>query len=121
MNAGRYTVTDPAVLMAAAGDRDTFDALARTFLDCAPPIAEALRRALDGGAHAAIGQHSHALKGMTVLVGAAALTALLQRIETAARLAQAAPAEAATLAASFELVRREVALSLDDPDHGGGA
>ena len=114
MSAPRYLAIDPAVLMAAAGDRPTFDALSRTFLDYAPPICAALQQALAGGQHAAIGQHSHALKGMTMLVGATELTALLQQLETAARLGQ--PAAAPTLAPSFALVLREVALSLA---HGG--
>jgi HPt (histidine-containing phosphotransfer) domain-containing protein len=117
MSAPRYRAIDPAVLMAAAGDRATFDALARTFLDCAPPLYAALQQALADGRPAAIGQHSHALKGMTVLVGATGLTALLQQLETAARLGQPVPA-AATLAPDFDQVLREVALSLDDENAG---
>jgi len=112
----RYHAIDPAVLMAAAGDRATFDALSRTFLVCAPPIASALRQALAAGQHGAIGQHSHALKGMTMLVGAAELTALLQQLETAARALLPAPVAASLLESRFEQVLREVALSLD---HGG--
>jgi len=120
MSAPRYLAIDPAVLMAAAGDRATFDALARTFLDCAPPLCAALQQALADGRHAAIGQHSHALKGMTVLVGAAGLTALLQQLETAARLGQPMPA-AATLAPDFARVLREVALSLEHDGAAGAA
>lgn len=117
MSAVRYLAIDPAVLMAAAGDRATFNALARTYLDCAPPIFAALQQALLAGQHAAIGRHSHALKGMTMLVGATALTALLQQLETAARLQQPAPfAEA--LAPCYEAVQREVALSLTDATCG---
>jgi len=120
MSAPRYLATDPAVLMAAAGDRATFDALARTFLDCAPPLCAALRQALADGRRVAVGQHSHALKGMTVLVGATALTALLQQLETAARLGQPMPA-AATLAPDFAQVLHEVALSLAHDGAEGAA
>jgi len=119
MSGARYRAIDPTVLMAAAGDRATFDTLSRTFLECAPAIHAALQSALDAGDHAAIGRHSHALKGMTVLVGAAELTALLQQLETAESLLR--PAAAAALAPSFALALREVALSLDDAACGGGS
>lgn len=120
MTPPRYRAIDPAVLMAMAGDRATFNALSHTFLDCAQPILEALRQALASGQHAAIASQSHALKGMTMLVGAAELTTLLQQLETAARRAEAAPAAAAALEASFEQVRGEVTLSLRDDATGAG-
>lgn len=119
MSGRTYRATDPAVLMAAAGDRDTFVALSQTFLACAPPIAGQLEQALAAERHDAIGRHSHALKGMTMLVGAAELTALLQQLETAARQSHAVPEAARRLASCFDQVLREVAQAIDDPVCGG--
>lgn len=120
MNSVNYQAIDPAVLMSVAGDGASFKMLSQTFLAHAAPIAGQLRQALADGQAAAIGRHSHALKGMTVLIGATTLTSLLQQLETAARLLQAMPASAAEAwAPCFERVCREVALSLDDPAYGG--
>ena len=118
MSGVTYQAIDPSVLMAAAGDGASFKMLSQTFLDYAAPIADQLQQALAVGQHAAIGRHSHALKGMAGLIGAAELIALLQQMETAARLLQPMPAADAWVPC-FEQVCREVALSLDDPAYGG--
>lgn len=120
MNRATYQAIDPSVLMVAAGDGPSFKMLSQTFLDHAVPIAGQLRQALADGQHAAIGRHSHALKGMAGLIGAAALISQLQQLETAARLLQPMPAAAVDAwGACFEQVCGEVALSLDDPAYGG--
>ncbi|ELX08820.1 hypothetical protein Jab_2c08790 [Janthinobacterium sp. HH01] len=119
MSGATYQAIDPAVLMVAAGDGASFKMLSQTFLDHAEPIAGQLRQALADGQHAAIGRHSHALKGMAGLIGAATLISQLQQLETAARLLQPMPAATDAWMPSFEQVCREVALSLDDPAYGG--
>jgi HPt (histidine-containing phosphotransfer) domain-containing protein len=118
MTAARYQATDPAVLMAAAGDATTFRALSATFLESAPPIFASLQLALMSAQHASIRLHSHALRGMTVLIGANQLTALLLQLETASRQQQAA-AWSPGLAQCFAAVCREVALGMDDRAYGG--
>ncbi|SEO52431.1 HPt (histidine-containing phosphotransfer) domain-containing protein [Duganella sp. CF517] len=108
----RYGGIDPDVLWCACGaDRDAFQALSRIFLASAPPLLERLLRALEQGRAHEAGAASHALKGMTQLVGAAALSAALQRCERAAADGAALPA-AAPLTAQFALVMDEVAHSL---------
>ncbi|MCU6501294.1 Hpt domain-containing protein [Rugamonas sp. A1-17] len=107
-----YRVTAPGVLWQAAGaDLQTFRALAQTFLDHAPPLQARLEQALRLGSPAAIAAASHALKGMTVLVGAERLSALLQALERQAR-AGVAPAPDAGLAPLCGQVMDEVALSM---------
>lgn len=115
----RYGGIDPGVLWRACdGDRDAFQALARTFLASAPPLLERLLRALEQGRRHEAGAASHALKGMAQLVGAAALGESLRRCERAA--ADGAPLPApAPLAAQFALVMDEVAHSL--VHYAGGA
>jgi HPt (histidine-containing phosphotransfer) domain-containing protein len=117
---GAYRDTDPGVLWrAAAGDASTFGLLARIFLDAGPPALARLRQALAGGDPDAIAAASHALKGMTVLVGATALTDLLQALERQAR-AGPAPAPPAGLEPLFARVMAEVARAAASHDGAPG-
>ncbi|SFM64997.1 Hpt domain-containing protein [Rugamonas rubra] len=80
-----YRCIDPHVLLrAAAGDLETFRALSHTFVAIAPPMLRRLLAALAAGEARALCHESHALKGTVALVGAAALAAALQRVESAA-------------------------------------
>lgn len=112
MDAMTYQSIDPQVLMALAGDRGTFRVLAQTFTDKAPELFRLLVSALHRGDYVAIGRQSHALKGMTTLVGAEQLSTLLQSMETAAR--EQRPAESAELGQLFVQVLTEVSASVDD-------
>lgn len=106
-----YGAIDPAVLwQAAAADRDAFQMLAATFLETAPPLMERLRTGLERRRLMDVAAASHSLKGMTVLVGAASLSALLQQIERAARTGQPPP-PAPVLQPLFTQVMQEVARS----------
>jgi HPt (histidine-containing phosphotransfer) domain-containing protein len=119
MKAHSYRAIDPDVLLTAAGDLETYRALARTFVDCAPDISRRLLLALGAGDYPTIASKSHALKGMTVLVGAAQLTTLLQRMESAARLRQDVAGAGSDLTSQFDLVMREVAASIRHFDQLG--
>lgn len=119
MTARSYRAIDPGVLLEAAGDLETYRALARTFVDCAPDISRRLLQALGAADYPTIAAKSHALKGMTVLVGAAQLTTLLQQMESAARQRQDLAGAGAELTAQFDLVMREVAASIRHFDHAG--
>lgn len=112
MSAATYQAIDPAVLMRLAGDRSTFRVLSQTFMEHAPDLFRQLVGALERSDYAAIGRLSHSLKGMTTLVGADRLTALLQALELAARAQR--PAEAAELGQLFVQVLAEVTASVDD-------
>jgi HPt (histidine-containing phosphotransfer) domain-containing protein len=107
-----FQAIDPKVLMDAAGDALVFQALSQTFLDHAPAIFAQMNTALARGDLADAGRHSHALKGMTMLVGAAELTSRLQQVETAARSGQ--PPGTEGLAALLSLVLDEVAVAMDE-------
>lgn len=114
-----YLAIDPRVLWRAAGeDRPSFRALSQTFIDVAPQCMAALRQALGGGRPAEIRSASHALKGMTMLVGADPLSALLQSLESRAH-AGLPPPPTAQLEAMFSQVMQEVARSLRDYDGTG--
>jgi HPt (histidine-containing phosphotransfer) domain-containing protein len=81
-----YQFTDPSVLLVAvAGDLKSCRELAATFVEIAPPMFERLDQAMQVGNNQAIIQACHALRGATVLVGAAQLTELLSKIENARR------------------------------------
>jgi HPt (histidine-containing phosphotransfer) domain-containing protein len=81
-----YRFIDPQVLLTAVGgDMDAFRQLSDVFLSIGPDAFERLRQALERRDLQAIAQASHALKGSTMLVGAAQLTALLRELETRAR------------------------------------
>jgi HPt (histidine-containing phosphotransfer) domain-containing protein len=77
---------DPAVLLsAAAGDGETCRSLSRTYLDITPDMMAKLAAALLAGDKTGAALHAHALKGCTMLVGAAQLSAVLARTERLAR------------------------------------
>jgi HPt (histidine-containing phosphotransfer) domain-containing protein len=108
----RYASIDPGVLWRACGaDREAFAALAQIFLDSAPASLARLELALAQQARPAAGAAAHALRGMTQLVGADALSLLLLRCEQAAGSGAPLP-PAAPLAAAFALALAEVAHSL---------
>ncbi len=114
----RYRHIDPAILWQAIdGDAASFCALSRTFLDDAPPAFALLEQALLQRAGAAIAHQSHALKSMTLLLGAQPLSRRLQEIESAALAGTCdfAPA-GADLAPLFDLVLQEVRASIADLD-----
>lgn len=112
MNTPTYQVIDPTVLMRLAGDRSTFRVLSQTFLEHAPELFRQLVSALQQRDYVAIGRQSHALKGMTTLVGAERLSALLQSLELAAR--REVPVDANDLGQLFVQVLTEVTASVDD-------
>lgn len=110
----RYRHIDPAILWQAIdGDAVSFCALSRTFLDDAPPAFALLEQALVQRAGAAIVHRSHALKSMTLLLGAQPLSRRLQEIESAALAGECDLALAGTeLAPLFDLVLQEVRASI---------
>lgn len=112
MSTATYQAIDPTVLMRLAGDRSTFRVLSQTFMEHAPDLFRQLVDALEHADYLAIGRLSHSLKGMTTLVGADRLTAVLQALELAARAQQ--PAEAAELGQLFVQVLTEVTASVED-------
>ncbi|MBA5603768.1 Hpt domain-containing protein [Duganella sp. FT3S] len=82
MMPARYQAIAPEVLMqAVAGDLASFRSLSQVYLGIAPPALARMRAARAAGDARALAHESHALKGSAVLVGAHALSALLQRIE----------------------------------------
>jgi len=82
----QYRHIDPsALLQAVGGDARTVASLARTFADSAPDIFARLAQATRDGNAEATRHESHALKGMSALFNARALTEWLQQTEAAAR------------------------------------
>jgi HPt (histidine-containing phosphotransfer) domain-containing protein len=111
MNSMSYSAIDPMVLWrASAADLPTFRLLAGIFLEQAPPLVGKLRAALQAGHAAEVASASHALKGMTGLIGAGALGGLLQAIEQHARgrAAEAQP-DSRPLPQLFDAVMQEMA------------
>jgi HPt (histidine-containing phosphotransfer) domain-containing protein len=110
----RYRHIDPAILLQAIdGDPASFCALSRTFLDDAPPAFALLEQSLRQRAGGAIAHQSHALKSMTLLLGAQQLSGRLQEIESAALAGECDFAPVGTeLAALFALVLQEVRASI---------
>ncbi len=81
-----YRFIDPRVLLrATADDLDAFRSLSHTFVEIAPPMLERLEAAILAGDRTVTADASHALKGCTVLVGAAQLTHMLDDIERLSR------------------------------------
>ncbi|PHV05226.1 hypothetical protein CSQ96_21465 [Janthinobacterium sp. BJB412] len=114
-----YRCIDPHVLLrAAAGDLETFRALSQTFVAIAPPMLRRLQAALAAGEARALCHESHALKGTVALVGAVALAAALQRVESAAGGGQLAAAADLShgLAGAFAGVLAEVERSIAEFD-----
>lgn len=108
---------DPSVLLnAAAGDSETCRSLSLTFLEITPAMMAKLKAALLAGDKAGAALHGHALKGCTVLVGAAQLSATLAETESLARRADTpAPVLAARLPETerlYALVAAEVQASV---------
>lgn len=105
-----YHHIDPSHLLeAVGGDAGTVAALARTFVESAPPIFARLEQAALAGNAERSRHESHTLKGMSALFQAQALTTLLLQTEQAARNGQAPrPEELAQLQASFALVLEEI-------------
>jgi hypothetical protein len=83
-----YVAIDPqALLTASANDTSMFCTLAQIFLDTAPGMFERMEQASAQAASLdAFIAASHALRGITVLVGAHDLTAQLTSLERAAGL-----------------------------------
>jgi HPt (histidine-containing phosphotransfer) domain-containing protein len=116
----RYCHIDPAVLLRAINDDPaSFCALSRTFLDDAPASFALLEQALQERASAAIAQRSHALKSMTLLLGAQQLSMRLQEVESRA-LAGECDLAGIELGALFAPVLREVRASIADMEQGAG-
>jgi HPt (histidine-containing phosphotransfer) domain-containing protein len=116
-----YRYIDPQVLLrAAGGDLDSFRSLAHTFVAIAPPMLQRLQAALVAGEARALCYESHALKGTVGLVGAAALVAALQQLESAAGSSQLAAAASLCdgLALAFAQVLAEVERSIAEFDGG---
>lgn len=81
-----FHVIDPAVLLAAAaGSQEVALLLSHTYIDSAPATYARLQQGLQQADYSAIASQCHALKGMTMLIGAQQLTTLLQQMEYAAR------------------------------------
>ncbi|WP_180937486.1 Hpt domain-containing protein [Herbaspirillum seropedicae] len=106
----QYRHIDPsALLQAVGGDARTVASLARTFADSAPEIFARLARAVGEGNAEAARHESHALKGMSALFNARALTEQLQQTEAAARAGSLpAPEQWTQLQASFEQALEEI-------------
>lgn len=109
MSGACYRAVDPAVLWrAAAADREAFQLLARIYLDQAPPLLRTLLDSIATQRAPQAAAAAHALKGMAGLTGAAALSALLQRIEHAARGGETDAAVLAPLEQQCGAVQREI-------------
>ncbi|MBJ7312034.1 Hpt domain-containing protein [Rugamonas sp. CCM 8940] len=114
-----YRYIDPQVLLrAAGGDLESFRSLSYTFVAIAPPMLQRLQAGLAAGEARAICYESHALKGTVGLVGAVALVAALQRIESAAGGGQLGVAAGLCdgLVAAFAQVLAEVERSIAEFD-----
>ncbi|MYM37841.1 Hpt domain-containing protein [Duganella qianjiadongensis] len=108
-----FHVIDPAVLLeAAAGSQEIALLLSQTYIDSAPATYARLQQGLQQADFAAIGSQCHALKGMTMLIGARELTALLQEMEQAARQQQRLGAAEQRLAVLYPAVFDEMQLSI---------
>lgn len=110
MSAGYRLIAPQVLWQAAGGDLDTFRSLSQLFLDLVPARLAALEQALQRGQAGAVAAASHELKGMTLLVGAGQLSAMLQELERQARAGTAAPP--AALGGLFRDVMAEVAASM---------
>lgn len=101
-------------MQAAAGELATFRALSQVFLAMAPPMLARLCAARAAGDAGALARESHALKGCTVLLGAHALSAVLQQMELQGRAGDAAASEALwpELERLYDLVTAEVSDSI---------
>jgi HPt (histidine-containing phosphotransfer) domain-containing protein len=124
MTAARYRAIAPEVLMqAVAGDLASFRSLSQVYLAIAPPALARMRAARAAGDARALAHESHALKGSAVLVGAHALSALLQQIESQAGAAAECAALWPALEQQFGQVMDEVGDSvvhyLGAPAEGG--
>ncbi|WP_075259507.1 Hpt domain-containing protein [Herbaspirillum camelliae] len=106
----QYRHIDPsALLQAVGGDARTVASLARTFADSAPAIFARLAQAARAGNPEATRHESHALKGMSALFNARALTERLQQTEAAARAGSLPPPEQWTqLQACFDQALEEI-------------
>lgn len=120
--ARRYRHIDPAILLQAIdGDLASFCALSRTFLSDAPPAFALLEQSLLQRNNGAIAQRGHALKSMTLLLGAQSLSHRLQEIESAALAGTCDLAPVgADLAPLFDLVLQEVRASIAALEGGAG-
>ncbi len=108
-----YHVIDPAVLLeVAAGNQEVALTLTRTYIASAPATFERLLQAFSSANLSGIASQCHALKGMTMLIGAVQLTKLLENMERAARQQQRLPEAEAGLPALHQAVLNEMALSL---------
>lgn len=108
-----YHVIDPAVLLdVAAGNQEVALTLSRTYLASAPASFERLLQAFSNADLGAIASQCHALKGMTMLIGAVQMTTLLEAMERAARQQQRLPEAEAGLPALHQAVLNEMALSI---------
>jgi len=108
-----FHVIDPAVLLeAAAGNQEIALLLSQTYVDSAPATYARLQQGLQQADFAAIGSQCHALKGMTMLIGARELTALLQEMEQAARQQQRLSAAEQRLQVLYHAVFEEMQLSI---------
>lgn len=80
-----YQAIDTLVLLAAVGeDRQLFRELSRIFLDTAPALLARIECTRNGAAPDFI-HACHTLRGITALIGARALSALLLTLEQQAR------------------------------------
>lgn len=111
MDFKQYQHIDPGQLLETVGnDWQAVASLAYTYLDTAPPILEQLERAIDDSDAAAVWRHSHTLKGMSALIGAAPLAAMLSVIELSCRDGNLpSVTERQALARQFELAAQELA------------
>jgi HPt (histidine-containing phosphotransfer) domain-containing protein len=113
MSAARYHGIAPAVLMrAVAGDLASFRSLSQVYLAIAPPALARMRAARTAGDRRALAHESHALKGSAMLVGAQALSALLQQIELQAGAGVDSAPLWPALEQQFGLVMEEVSDSI---------
>lgn len=108
-----FHVIDPAVLLeAAAGSQEVALLLSHTYIESAPATYARLQQGLQQADFSAIASQCHALKGMTMLIGAQELTTLLQQMEHSARQQQRlAPAEQ-RLPVLYQAVFDEMQLSI---------
>ena len=110
MSGARYQAIAPDVLMkAVAGDLAAFRSLSQVYLAIAPPALARMRAARAAGDARALAHESHALKGSAVLVGAHALCALLQQIES-----QAGAGAAADYVAVWPALKQQFGLVMDE-------
>ncbi|MYN44866.1 phosphotransferase [Pseudoduganella sp. FT93W] len=117
-----FHVIDPAVLLeAAAGNQEIALLLSHTYIDSAPATYARLQQGLQLGDFSAIASQSHALKGMTMLIGAKELTSLLQEMEQAARQRQRLALAEQRLTVLYPAVFEEMQLSIAHSTPGNHA